>query len=46
MLISSGALAELVYKTGDVRERNFSRLTQQYDDGPGRASYGDRSRSP
>jgi glycosyltransferase involved in cell wall biosynthesis len=33
MLMSSGALAELVYHLGDVRERNFSRLTQQYDDG-------------
>ena len=33
MLFSSGALAELVYVLGDVRERNFSRLTQQYDDG-------------
>ena len=33
MLISSGALAELVYHLGDVRERNFSRLTQQYDNG-------------
>jgi Glycosyl transferase family 2 len=36
MLVSSGALAELVYRTGDVRERNFSRLTQQYEDGRGR----------
>jgi dolichol-phosphate mannosyltransferase len=33
MLLSSGALAELVYYLGDVRERHFSRLTQQYDDG-------------
>jgi glycosyltransferase involved in cell wall biosynthesis len=33
MLISSGALAELVYHLGDVRERQFSRLTQQYDNG-------------
>ncbi len=41
MLISSGALAELVYKTGDVREKTFSRLTQQYDDGRGQ-----RPRSP
>ena len=31
MLISSGALAELVYHLGDIRERNFSRLTQQTD---------------
>ncbi|MGA2366046.1 MAG: glycosyltransferase family 2 protein [Steroidobacteraceae bacterium] len=32
MLVSSGALGELVYKLGDVRERDFSRLTQRIDD--------------
>lgn len=37
IMLSGGALAELVYRTGDVREHNFSRLTQQYDDGRGRA---------
>jgi glycosyltransferase involved in cell wall biosynthesis len=40
MLVSSGALAELVYHLGDVRERNFSRLTQQYDDGRSAAARG------
>jgi glycosyltransferase involved in cell wall biosynthesis len=29
VLLSGGALGELVYKLGDVRERHFSRLTQQ-----------------
>jgi hypothetical protein len=29
ILISSGAVAELVYNLGDVRESDFSRLTQQ-----------------
>jgi glycosyltransferase involved in cell wall biosynthesis len=32
MLVSSGALGELVYKLGDVRERDFSRLTQRIED--------------
>jgi hypothetical protein len=27
ILISSGALAELVYKLGDMRDQRFSRLT-------------------
>ena len=34
MLMSSGAIGELVFKLGDVRERDFSRLTQQYYDSP------------
>jgi len=29
MAMSSGALGELIYKLGDVRERDFSRLTQR-----------------
>lgn len=29
IMISSGALAELVFKTGDVRERDFARLTRK-----------------
>jgi glycosyltransferase involved in cell wall biosynthesis len=29
ILLSSGALAEIVYKLGDVRERDFARLTRQ-----------------
>jgi glycosyltransferase involved in cell wall biosynthesis len=32
MLMSSGAIGELVFKLGDVRERDFSRLTQKYYD--------------
>jgi glycosyltransferase involved in cell wall biosynthesis len=30
MLMSSGAIGELVYKLGDVRERDFSRLTESF----------------
>lgn len=30
-LISSGALAELVFKTGDLRERDFARLTTRIE---------------
>lgn len=33
MLLCGGALAELVYLTGDVREQSFSRLTQKLDGG-------------
>lgn len=29
IMISSGALAELVFKTGDVRERDYARLTRK-----------------
>ena len=29
IMISSGAVAELVFKTGDVRERDFARLTRK-----------------
>jgi glycosyltransferase involved in cell wall biosynthesis len=29
ILFSSGAVAEIVYKTGDVRERDFARLTRR-----------------
>ena len=29
--VSSGALAELVFKLGDVREHEFARLTQKSD---------------
>jgi glycosyltransferase involved in cell wall biosynthesis len=29
ILFSSGAIAEIVYKTGDVRERDFARLTRR-----------------
>jgi glycosyltransferase involved in cell wall biosynthesis len=32
MSMSSGALGELIYKLGDVRERDFSRLTQRTND--------------
>jgi glycosyltransferase involved in cell wall biosynthesis len=32
--VSSGALAELVYKLGDVHTHDFSRLTQQADSSP------------
>jgi hypothetical protein len=28
MMISSGVLGELIYKLGDLREQQFSRLTQ------------------
>ncbi len=31
MLLSGGVLAELVYHLGEVRESDFSRLTQQYE---------------
>lgn len=34
MLMCSGALGELIYKLGDVRERDFSRLTQRLDSIP------------
>jgi glycosyltransferase involved in cell wall biosynthesis len=30
MLISSGAIGELVFKLGDVRERDFARITEKY----------------
>jgi glycosyltransferase involved in cell wall biosynthesis len=30
MLMASGAIGELVFKLGDVRERDFSRLTENY----------------
>lgn len=30
VLMSSGAIGELVYKLGDVRERDFSRLTESF----------------
>jgi glycosyltransferase involved in cell wall biosynthesis len=30
MLISSGAIGELIFKLGDVRERDFARLTEGY----------------
>jgi hypothetical protein len=29
ILVCSGALGELVFKLGDMREREFSRLTEQ-----------------
>jgi hypothetical protein len=28
-MFSSGALAEVVYNTGDMRERDFARLTRK-----------------
>jgi glycosyltransferase involved in cell wall biosynthesis len=34
ILISAGAFGELVYKLGDLRESQFSRLTQQISMGP------------
>jgi hypothetical protein len=30
MLMASGAIGELVFKLGDVRERDFARLTEHY----------------
>jgi glycosyltransferase involved in cell wall biosynthesis len=33
ILFCSGALGELVYKTGEIREKNFSRLTQRVNRG-------------
>ena len=30
MLMSSGAIGELVFKLGDVRERDFARITEKY----------------
>jgi hypothetical protein len=29
IMLCSGALAELIYKRGDLRDREFSRLTQK-----------------
>ena len=29
IMISSGAVAEIVFKTGDIRERDFARLTRK-----------------
>lgn len=30
LLVSSGAIGELIFKTGDVRERDFARLTERH----------------
>ena len=34
ILVCSGVLAELVYKLGDIREQDFSRLTSKTWDSP------------
>jgi hypothetical protein len=34
MLMASGAIGELVFKLGDVRERDFARLTENYVGAP------------